>query len=175
MSWPTELAGNQIYNSPVTSLDLMSTFTAAAGDIATTEDSVNLLPYLKGEKSGAPHEYLYWRAGPTQAIRNSQWKLIKYKLTELTGAELDSFGRLIPPAGGFTTEAPLGLKTLLYDMQNDPGETQNVADQFPDVVEQLEQEYSRWNAQLPPPEQTILPASRSIITEVDGDSFQRIF
>ena len=40
-------------------------------------DGVNLLPYLTGEKAGAPHEALYWRFGPQVAIRTGDWKLVK--------------------------------------------------------------------------------------------------
>ena len=175
LSWPTQLPSNQVYEHPVISLDLMSTFTAAAGDMATTEDSVNLLPYIRGDQPDNPHDYLYWRAGPTQAIRDDRWKLVKYKLTNFTEADLNDTGRLDPPPEGWASGTPFGLVTLLYDLQNDPGETANVADQYPDVVRRLEQEYSEWNADLPPPDQSILPAIRSTITEVDGAAVQLIF
>ena len=38
-------------------------------------DGVNLLPYLTGEKTGAPHEALYWRFGAKHAIRKGDWKV----------------------------------------------------------------------------------------------------
>ena len=38
LSWPNELPSNKLYDKPVISLDLMSTFTAAAGDRVETED-----------------------------------------------------------------------------------------------------------------------------------------
>ena len=54
LSWPEKIRGSRILDAPVISLDLMATFTAAAGNAVITEDSVNLLPYLSGEES-APH------------------------------------------------------------------------------------------------------------------------
>ena len=175
LSWPNELPSNKLYDKPVISLDLMSTFTAAAGDRVETEDSVNLLPYIKGERSDDPHEFLFWRAGPTQAIRDQRWKLIKYKLTDFTEADLNDTGRLDPPTGGWATGTPLGLITLLYDLQNDPQESNNVAAQYPDIVQRLEAEHARWNDELPPPDETILPAIRSTLTDVDGKTVQLIF
>ena len=163
------------YDAPVISLDLMGTFTAAAGQMVETEDAVNLLPYLQGELSGNPHEYLYWRSGPTQAIRDERWKLIKFKRTDFNEANLNNTGRLDPPVGGWTDKAPLGLVTLLYDLQNDPGETTNLADQHPEILERLETEWAEWNAQLPPPSEAILPGWRSIIAEIDGEIVQLIF
>jgi len=32
----------------------------------------------------------------------------------------------------------------LYDMQNDPGQTENVYDQYPQVVKQLQEDYEKW-------------------------------
>ena len=82
LSWPKKFPSNSIYDEAVISLDLMSTFTAAAGQEVETEDSVNLIPYITGERSDSPHEFLYWRADPTQAIRDDRWKMIKFKRTE---------------------------------------------------------------------------------------------
>ena len=56
-SWPAKLPAGAVYENPVMSLDLLATFTAAAGKPVTTEDSVNLLPFLKGEKTGAPQQF----------------------------------------------------------------------------------------------------------------------
>jgi len=141
---------------------------SSAGQTEETEDAVDLLPYLDGELSDDPHEYLYWRSGPTQAIRDERWKLIKYKRTDVTDL-------LEPPAAGWPTDAPLGLVTLLYDLQNDPGETTNVANRYPEIVEGLEAEFAEWNAQLPPPSEAILSAIRSAIIQVDGERVQLIY
>ena len=75
---------------------------AAAGQGTTTEDSVNLLPYLTGKIDSAPHEYLYWRAGPTVAIRDERWKLIRYNKPSRSKADLRDDGRLQPPPEGLS-------------------------------------------------------------------------
>lgn len=175
LSWPAELEGNRVMDAPVISLDLMSTFTGAAGRAVETEDSVNLLPYLKGEVDGNPHDYLYWRSGPTMAIRDERWKLIKFKLSNYGDDAVDAAGRLTPPASGWPVSAPLGHKILLYDLANDPGETTNLAEQYTDVVERLEAKYAQWSSELPPASEAILPGLRSIQTKIDSENVQLIF
>ena len=175
LSWPKKFPANRIYDKAVISLDLMSTFTAAAGNEVKTEDSVNLIPYITGEGSDSPHDFLYWRAGPTHAIRDNRWKMIKFKRTDFSRKDLNNTGRLDPPAGGWQTDAPLGLVTLLYDLQNDPGETTNLAERHPEILQRLEGEYASWAEQLPPAEDAILPAVRSTITEIDGEIIQLVF
>ena len=55
-----------MYEKPVIQLDFLPTALAAAGVAAKPEwklDGVDLLPYLRGENAGAPHDVLYWRFG----------------------------------------------------------------------------------------------------------------
>ncbi|MCZ6890552.1 MAG: sulfatase [Gammaproteobacteria bacterium] len=172
VSWPARLPSGEIFSAPVITLDLLATFTAAAGKAVTTEDSVNLLPYLRGEQSGVPHQYLYWRSGPTLAIRDDRWKLIKYNRTDFRPADLNETGRLTPPAGGWPTDSPLGQVTLLYDLNEDIGELRNLANDHPQVVERLEQQLDRWRQDLVDP---IQPPIRSTLTEIDAEWVQLLF
>ncbi|NCF33829.1 MAG: sulfatase-like hydrolase/transferase, partial [Proteobacteria bacterium] len=128
-SWPGQLvAGN--YPHMVSLLDLMATFAGLAGSFHATEDSVDLMPYLAG-KAGQPHDYLYWRSSPTRAIRDQRWKLLEYAKTQYSTADLDAARRIPPPPGGWPKLAPNGYLTLLYDLQSDPGETTNIAQEHP--------------------------------------------
>ncbi len=172
MTWPARLPAGHVYENPVSSLDLMATFTAAAGKTRTTGDSVNLLPFVTGDVSGAPHEYLYWRSGPTIAIRDARWKLIRYNRTEFRRSESNATGRLDPPEGGWPMGSPLGQITLLYDLSRDPGETINLAHERPEVVQRLVDEHARWAEQL---RQPILPAIRSTLATMHGEQVRLIF
>ena len=173
MSWPDELPAGTVYEQPVISLDLLATFSAAAGVSTTTEDSVNLLPYLKGTMEGAPHEYLYWRSGPTLAIRNERWKLIRYNRSALTRADLRADGRLEPPPGGWGTDSPNGQLTLLYDLVSDPGETKNMAAEHPSIVTRLEKAHADWATGLA--DTPILPAERATLVDMDGETVELYF
>ncbi|WP_255416087.1 sulfatase [Reichenbachiella sp. MSK19-1] len=81
ISWPAQLKKKQTYNYPVSTLDLLPTFYAAAGgdmsDLPSV-DGVDLMPYLQGKNEDRPHETLFWKKGPRAAVRQGDWKLIRY-------------------------------------------------------------------------------------------------
>ena len=62
VAWPGKIPGGQVYEQPITTLDVAATAVELAG-LETDDklDGVNLVPFLSGEKSGAPHEFLTWR------------------------------------------------------------------------------------------------------------------
>lgn len=91
---------------------------ATSSPIPPDIDGLSFLPTLTGEGEQPQHEYLYWefheRRG-RQAVRMGKWKGVKYGVFE-------------------DPETPLEL----YDLSQDIGETNNVADQHPDVVAEIE-------------------------------------
>ena len=126
MQYPRELKPGQTYDRPVSSLDIFATMASLAQSPTHEDkplDGVNLLPYLKGEKSGAPHELIYLRKfdGNRYAIRNGSYKMI------------------IPWRG-----AP----PQLYDLENDMGEKQNLAAQYPERVKELKALLKQWDSEL---------------------------
>jgi arylsulfatase A-like enzyme len=70
------LAGG-VYNSPVSTYDLLPTLYAAAGGDASqlTTDGTNIMPYLSGAQAGNPHAELVWRSRGAWAIRKGDLKL----------------------------------------------------------------------------------------------------
>jgi arylsulfatase A-like enzyme len=173
IQWPNGLPSGETYTSPAISLDLLATFEAAAGDTQTRQDSVNLLPFLKREQAESPHEYLYWRSGPTVAIRDARWKLIKYNKTDFRPSEMQRGSRRLPPPNeGWSMDSPHGQITLLYDLDTDPGEARNLAADQPDQVERLQAEFDRWSKGLVEP---IIPAMRSTLIQIEGENIQLIF
>ncbi|MEY2881818.1 MAG: Arylsulfatase [Verrucomicrobiota bacterium] len=80
ISWPGKIPGGRSDERPVSSVDVFGTALGVAGVPMPTDrkyDSVNLLPYLTGEKSGAPHERLFWRNAALLAVREGDWKLVR--------------------------------------------------------------------------------------------------
>ncbi|MFW5708511.1 MAG: sulfatase-like hydrolase/transferase, partial [Bacteroidota bacterium] len=62
MQWPARVAPGQVYEKPVTALDIFATAVAHSGSIPKHKpDGVDLLPYLTGKNTGYPHETLFWR------------------------------------------------------------------------------------------------------------------
>ncbi len=80
ISWPSQVKP-AVIESPVIQLDLHATALAAAGlelKPAWKLEGVDLLPLLGGQKTGSPHDALYWRFGQQMAIRAGDYKLVRY-------------------------------------------------------------------------------------------------
>ena len=78
--WPGEIPAGQVYEYPVTSLDVLPTAVSLAGGNLNDEleyIGVNLIPYLKGEKKEASHDILYWRWRDKTALRKGNMKLVE--------------------------------------------------------------------------------------------------
>jgi uncharacterized sulfatase len=123
-AWPGTLPAGQVYEHPVINLDVAATANALAGlpsDPAL--DGVNLIPFVRGEKPGAPHDALFWRWRSQAAIRSDHWKLI-----------------FLGPDQKF-----------LFDLDSPEGETKNRLADFPAVAADLERKLRAWDATLPPP------------------------
>jgi arylsulfatase A-like enzyme len=123
-AWPGTLPAGKVFEPPVINLDVAATAVAVAGLPSDAKlDGVNLLPFLLGEKSGPPHDALFWRWRSQAAVRSDHWKLI-----------------LLGPDQRF-----------LFDLDSPEGETKNRLTDFPQVAAELEKKLMAWNATLPPP------------------------
>jgi len=131
--WPGELPSGLRYAEPVSTLDLFATASAVAGVVAPDGsaplDGVDLLPYVRGELDGAPHERLYWRVGSQHAMREGQWKLHWRD----------------------------GQASTLYDLATDPGESRDLAAIDPERVRSMHAVYTEWEAPLAEPAWEWLP------------------
>jgi arylsulfatase A-like enzyme len=137
ISWPGRVKPG-VYGSPVIQLDATTTALAAAGVDVKPEwklDGVDLLPFLSGTRSGAPHEALYWRFGQQMAIRMGDYKLVRYDGNADTRS-----GRREPVS-----------PARLYNLGDDLGETKDLAAAMPDKTRELQDRWDAWNATLVKP------------------------
>ena len=81
VKWPGHVPAGKVYDKPVIQLDILPTALAAA-DVKVPSDAqldgVDLLPYLNDKNKEKPHSTLYWRFGDQMAIRQGDWKLVRY-------------------------------------------------------------------------------------------------
>ncbi len=135
MQWKGKIPAGKVDDRPVIQIDIHPTALAAAGVAAPAEakfDGVNLLPFVTGEKSGAPHEALYWRFGQQIALRAGDWKLVKGAgMAGMQGAR----------AGKASTEG-----AELYNVTKDIGEKDNLAVKNPEKLKELAAMWDKWNA-----------------------------
>lgn len=124
--WPGRIPAGKVYSHPVVSRDIVPTVLAAAGipqPKGVEFDGVDLLPFLNGAKTHPPHDVLFWRAGKGRAVVMGRWKLVEC--------------------------GPEHIK--LYDLAADPGETKDLSGKAPQVLKELRQAWSEWNAKMIPP------------------------
>ena len=123
MAWPGRLAAGTTDDRPVSAVDVFATALGAAGAAMPADhsyDSVNLLPFITINNTGAPHERLFWRNNRQFAIREGSWKLVRQ--------------------GGQPDE--------LYDLARDIGESTNLAKIRPKIAARLSAALAAWNAEL---------------------------
>ena len=99
---------------------MMPTFTEILGlkDTWTQEtDGISILPTLTQNGTQAEHEYMYWefKEGNSIALRKGNWKLIKNNASSTNPV------------------------FLLYDLDSDLGEKNNLATKHPEKLEELKQ------------------------------------
>lgn len=123
MSYPAKLKSG-IFDKPITALDLTPTFVALAGgtiDAKDKLDGVNIYPYITNEIEGNPHETLLWRFTISAGIRKGNWKLVRLP------------DRL----------------PLLFNLDKDISEQNNVASEHWDLVESMLKELGDWDVSTP--------------------------
>ena len=148
VQWKGRIPAGKVDDRPVIQLDILPTALAAAGVTPQPEwklDGVNLLPYLTGEKSAAPHDALYWRFGQQIAIRKGEWKLVKGAGPGVPGGAA---------GGAATTEG-----AQLFNLAQDIGEKTNLAEKEPAKVKELAAAWNEWNKENIAPKWT--PAARA--------------
>ena len=116
--WPGTVPSDATSDVVIAFQDLLPTFAKIAGADPPEElDGVDLTSVLRGDSLGAEREPLYWDYGHCrrfydQAVRLGDWKGVRLGKEE---------GKL-----------------QLFDLASDIGETNDVADEHPKIVEQIE-------------------------------------
>lgn len=135
--WPGKIPKEQVSSELCTSMDLHATILKLAHAKAAEQplDGKDIWPLL-AEQASSPHEYFYYCLGKKmEGIRDQKWKL-----------------RVSSPTDGWTSpELQTGnepILTELFDLQNDPYERFNLADNYPEHVERLRNEMKRFSKEI---------------------------
>ncbi len=140
--WPARIASGIEFPGPVHHFDMYATVAAAAGAPMPADreiDGVDLLPFVRGEVPGVPHESLFWRSGVTRAALVDGWKL--------------------------TVSDPPG-RTWLFDLSEDPTERRDLSVERPERVAELSAALAAHDAEQAPP---AWPSRVSMPVNLDKD------
>jgi arylsulfatase A len=129
--WPGHIAPGSTCDAVAGNIDLLPTFVRLAGGALPTDrkiDGADLSPLLLGQTKESPRPaHFYFNGNRLEAVRSGPWKLAVAPQAEHTGKEK-------APAPG--PKAPFVPK--LYDLDRDPGETTDVAQEHPEEVKRLQ-------------------------------------
>jgi hypothetical protein len=164
MRWPARIPAGTVCSEIATALDVMPTFAAITGakipaDIRCQPDGHNIENLMTGgPEEESPYEQFYLG---NDAVRVGKWKYRRGPL----------YAKWSAP--GTTPKENPGV-TQLFDLAEDPAESNNVIDQYPEVAERL-------HALLPlspnvsmvlfdpePPHGTRYEVKKDEVIEVDG-------
>jgi arylsulfatase A-like enzyme len=125
LQWKGELSPGS-FDYPVSSMDIFATIAAVSNAPLNEDkplDGVNLIPFLKSEKEGKPHDILFLRKFDNDrfAVRKGDYKLITMN-------------------GNSVKE--------LYNLETDISETINLSEKFPDKLRELDSLRAKWNKEL---------------------------
>lgn len=166
LHWPGQVPVGRTFDGIVSTTDVFPMFAKVAGASAPSDaakaattlgtlDGLDLMPFVKGEKTGHVHQTLCWqqrvwnkpnerKPGPSYpvpaynlAIRSGTWKAIKQDQ---------------PFDGSNDTRA-----WELYDLSRDPAELNDLATEFPDKVKELNAAFFAWQQRMPKP--VLLPSA----------------
>ena len=131
-SMPGTLPEGKQFDGLVANFDFYSTAASLVGAKKPDHcDGVDLIPYLSGDATGDPHEYLFWlnnEPGDAErrhliATRWKDWRLYKKY-------EKDAW--------------------QLFNLVSDPREETNVADEHPQIVRKMAAQHAAWKKTLAP-------------------------
>ncbi|QDT63986.1 sulfatase family protein [Calycomorphotria hydatis] len=135
MWWPGTIPAGSECHEVTSTIDLLPTIAHLAGTEPPSDriiDGKDITPLIKGEENAtSPHEvfYFYWQSG-LHAVRSGEWKLhFPHAYRSLKGEP----GKDGLPGPYIQRNTDLAL----FNLSTDVGETTNVADEHPEVVERL--------------------------------------
>jgi arylsulfatase A-like enzyme len=118
-SWPGKIEKGSVSDHISAFWDFLPTACEIAGiEIPNDVDGISYLPALLGEDQ-KDHKFLYWEfheKGGKQAVRMGKWKAVKRNVNE-------------------NPDSPV----LLFNLENDPSEQNDISAQNPDVVAKMKE------------------------------------
>ena len=124
-SWPGHIPAGQVIDQPCAAMDVFPTLLRmAGGDPALYQiDGMDIGAVLT-EQAKTPHEEIYWEMEGQTAIRSGKYKLVLH-------------GKLVEGE-------PEQDEVFLANLEDDPSEEKNLADQMPALAQELRQKAESW-------------------------------
>lgn len=117
VKWPSRVKAGTVSGHISAFWDFMPTMADVLGvELQGETDGISYLPSLEEKGTQKEHDYLYWEfheLGGRKAVRKGDWKCVVNNVLK-------------------------GGKPELYNLKNDPSETEDLASQYPEIVSEME-------------------------------------
>ena len=130
--WPGRVPAGETCGELTAAMDLLPTFANLAGTREPDDrviDGHDIAPLVLGEDGAESpwDEFYYYASDRLDAVRRGRWKL---------RLQFDDEGKIVPDG------------EQLYDLESDIGETTDLSDELPDVVEEMKAALDRGREEL---------------------------
>lgn len=117
--WPGTISADTTSDHVSAFWDMYPTFAElAGGEVPENIDGISMVPALTGKGRQEEHGRLYWEfheKGGRVALREGDWKAVRYDVFENPNSQIE-----------------------LYNLAEDPGETNNVVKEYPEVERRMD-------------------------------------
>ena len=127
--WPGKVQPGKVEKNYVSATDILPTLSMAAG-LDLDDPTIDGISLLQPKED----RLLVWKWGNTWAVRKRKWKLTN------TNEEWGK-GR---PSNYYIKPVSNDLSLKLFNLEKDPGERQNQAEMYPEVVNELRSDFESW-------------------------------
>jgi uncharacterized sulfatase len=147
--YPKHIQAGTICEQPAMNIDFFPTCLAFAG-LELPQDRIidgkGITGLLTGQSTVTPHDAFYfYHMDSLEAIRVGKWKYIRsihqYVWPSPLTKEETFFGTLAKKRVKYRMP-------LLFDLEQDPSESYNLIDNFPDVVRELDEMMGEWDKRM---------------------------
>jgi arylsulfatase A-like enzyme len=133
--WPGQIEAGTICNKMAASLDLLPTIAALVNASLPEKkiDGVDIQSLFRARPGAEPRDELayYYDVNNLKAIRKGPYKLVFPAMSQ-------TYKKTQMGADGFPGKSATDpVKSALYDLRTDPGETLDIKEQHPDIVQKL--------------------------------------
>lgn len=128
-SWPGKIPEAEVRGQLATSMDWLPTIAHYCG-VPVPErplDGKNIADVIASANAQSPHDVFCWQVNKQWAVREGDWKLV------VNGPASTHNGKDIPAE-----------EVFLSNLAQDPGESNNLAEQNPDIVAKLTRIHENW-------------------------------